>query len=179
MIYYSIPYDVNKNIGKYYNSFMSLLPSNNDWACFIDGDAIFTTSKFGTQLNDIINKYQNVGVFVAVTNRIGCSWQKAPEVNADINDMSYHREIGNVLYKTKYNLCEDVTYKTNYLSGVMFLIKKSVWEKIGRFKDKGILGVDNDLHIKCQNNNILVYKMEGVYVYHWYRNNINTINHLI
>ena len=181
MIYYSIPYNSNKNIGVYYNNFMSILPNDNDWACFLDGDAVFTTTNFGNQLEDIISKYLDAGVFVGVTNRIGCTWQKVDIIDDTINTMDYHREIGKIIQNKYYDLCEDVTFKDdNLLSGVLFLIKKEVWKKIGGFKETGMLAIDNDLHLKCRNNNIKVYKMEGVYVYHWYRNNNRkNIEHLI
>lgn len=172
MIYYSIPFDSTKNLGVYYNKFMSILPNDNDFGCFIDADAMFTTHTYGKQLEDIAKEYPQVGVFVGVTNRIGCKWQLAPEADRVTNDVKYHREFGEALLKNKYLYCEDVTHKPKeyVLSGFLIMIKKSTWKKIGGFKETGMLGVDNDIHWKCQDHNIPVYKMDGVYLYHWYRN---------
>ena len=36
MIYYTVPYDSNKNIGEYYNNFVDIVPNDNDYICFID-----------------------------------------------------------------------------------------------------------------------------------------------
>jgi len=173
MIYYSVPFDSTKNIGIYYNKFVSILPNDNDWACFIDADAMFTTDNYDKQLNDIINKYKDAGVFVGVTNRVACKWQVVENVNKLSNNIKYHQEFGKQMYKNFYDKCEDVTYKPKLevLSGVLILIKKQTWIDIKGFDEQGMLGIDNDLHWKCQQNNIKVYKMNGVYVYHWYRNN--------
>lgn len=172
MIYYSIPFDSTKNIGKYYNSFLDILPNDDDYACFIDADAMFTTYYYGKQLEDIVEKYPEAGVLVGITNRIGCKWQQAKGADATTNDIQYHREVGKRFFDTKYSYCEDVTNKPKLevLSGVLMMIKKSTWKKIGGFKEDGMLGIDNDIHWKCQDYGEKIYKMDGVYVYHWYRN---------
>ena len=57
MIYTHIPYapkESDKNIGFAYNKFMEMLPSEGDWGCFLDHDAMFTTKSWYKQLNDII-----------------------------------------------------------------------------------------------------------------------------
>ncbi|HEY9702359.1 MAG TPA: hypothetical protein V6C58_07930, partial [Allocoleopsis sp.] len=51
----------------------------------------------------------------------------------------------------------------------LILLQKKVWQKIGKFVENGMLGVDNDLHRKIQNNNEKLFIMKGVYLYHWYR----------
>jgi GT2 family glycosyltransferase len=173
MIYYSIPYDSGKNLGVYYNSFMDLL-SHEDFACFLDGDVIFTTTFFGSQLQNIINTAPDCGLFYCLTNRIGCPWQRA-NVDRMSNDMSYHRTIGKHLAETEATTCKDVSKETFPASGPLILVKKSLWEEVGKFHDQGMLGVDNDFFRKAQSVGAKILLMEGVYVYHWYRNN-NPLN---
>ena len=98
MIFYSIPYNTNKNIGKYYNDFMRILPNDDDYACFVDGDTIFTTENYGNIIEEITKEYSHIGCFTATTNRVGCEWQIAPKVDMKNNDMRYHRVFG---YKTQ------------------------------------------------------------------------------
>ena len=179
MIFYSIPYDINKDIGKYYNAFMEKL-SEDDYACFIDGDAMFTTNTFGTQLYDIVNKYKDVGYFTCYTNRVACKWQILDIVNKKNNDTEYHRNIGLKLQKEKYDQCTDVTNNKYLMSGVLILIRKSEWQSVGGFDENGMIGVDNNFHDKMKKHNYKLYRMDGVYVYHWYRNNIwKNHNHLL
>lgn len=172
MIYYSIPWDTTKNIGKYYNKFMRALPNDDDFACFLDGDAMFTTQFFGKQLEEIIYKYPECGCFTAKANRIGCLWQRQDGVDWENNDINYHRDKGKEFQYELYDEIKDVSNVTRMevLGGVLILIKKSTWEKIGKFKEDGMLGVDNDIHWKCMDNEEKVYLMKGVYLYHYYRN---------
>jgi len=181
-IYYSIPYDINKNIGKYYNDFMKVLPNDNDYACFVDADTIFTTTDYGHIIQQIIIENPNVGVFTSVTNRIGCKWQLTPETNWDNDDMTYHRKLGRKLQDELGTQCED---KSNVgakepFSGILILVKKSTWKKVGGFLEEGMLGVDNDFSRKLQNFNEKIFLMKGIYLYHWYRGgNSSDSKHLL
>jgi len=171
MIYYSIPYSTEKNIGKYYNDFMKALPSDDDYACFVDGDTIFTTSDYGSVIDRAIKENPDVGCFTCLTNRIGCKWQILPGVDQDNNDMKYHRDLGRRIQTIFGTICEDVTDKPDneVMSGLLILIKKSAWKKIGGFKEAGMLGIDNDLHWKLKRKKQKIYLMRGIYLFHWYR----------
>jgi len=178
-IYYTIPYDTNKNLGKYYNDFMKLLPNDDDFACFVDGDTIFTTYNYGLILEKTIERYPQIGCFTAMTNRVNCKWQIAPGINQDSNDIEYHRKYGNDILNIYDTFCEDVTNKQLF-SGFLILLNKKTWEKVGGFLENGMLGVDNDLHKKLIRHDEKMYLMKGVYLYHWYRNNKNKeIKHLL
>ena len=171
MIYYSIPYSSEKNIGKYYNDFMKVLPNDDDFACFVDGDTIFTTPDFGSIIESVVLEYPEIECFTCLTNRVGCKWQVLPGIDYDNNDMNYHREIGNSLKIIYSNTCEDVTNvsKWEVMSGVLILISKRLWKKIGGFREDGMLGIDNDLHWKIQQHKEKIYLMKGLYLFHWYR----------
>jgi len=172
MIHTCIPYtpkELGNNLGWAYNNFMELLPED-DWACFLDHDATFTTRYWYYQLEDIIKKYQDVGLYTCLTNRIGNFQQLVKGVDKENHDIKYHRQIGKQLQENYY---DDVFSITNPLSGVIILISKKTWRTVGGFID-GFLGVDNDIHKKCLSNNIKVGLMAGVYVYHWYRGDGDT-----
>ena len=181
MIYYSIPYDMDKNIGAYYNREMELLPNEIDFRCFTDGDSMFTTETYGHALMDYVEKYPECGVFVCMTNRIGCEWQQQPGVDQNDHDIRYHRRTGEKIQADRYLEIEDVTDKPHgkVLGGVLILIRKDVWRKIGKFKESGILGVDNHLHWACQEYGEKVYLMKGIYAYHWYRGQTGDKTHLL
>jgi GT2 family glycosyltransferase len=171
MIYYSVPYSTDKNLGKYYNDFMKLLPNEDDYACFVDGDTIFTTANYGHIIEQVVKENPEVGCFTCYTNRIGCKWQILPGVDTDTNDIKYHRDLGRNIQTIFGTICEDVTNvkKGEVMSGLLILLKKSTWIKIGGFKEDGMLGIDNDLHWKLQKYNEKIYIMKGIYLYHWYR----------
>jgi len=175
MIHTYIPYTPKKlgnNLGWAYNNFMKLLPED-DWACFLDHDATFTTRYWYHQLENIIKKHSEVGLYTCLTNRIGNLQQLVNGIDKENHDIKYHRQIGKQLQEEHYG---DVFSITNPLSGVIILISKKTWKTVGGFID-GFLGVDNDIHKKCLDNNIKVGLMGGVYVYHWYRGD-GDVSHL-
>jgi len=170
-IWYNIPWSSEKDLGKAYNDFMRLIP-NDDYACFIDRDAMFLTPFYGKQLIDIVNANKDCGIFVAKANRIGCQWQREPKMWDEL-DMGKHIQKATELFTTKYDECTEVSTPPiggNYLGGFLMLVSKKVWEKVGGFKEGiGMLGVDNELHYAAQRHNEKILLMNGVYLYHWYR----------
>jgi len=188
MIYTHIPYaprDHNLDLGWAYANFMDKL-GIDDWACFMDHDAMFTTINWHQQLMDIISLYPEAGCFTCMTNRVGnpiqiagydMGWlanesdpkqkhRKLLYAKFDNHDIRNHRKIGKGLFENYYS--DVMELDANHLmSGVLILISKKIWKTI-KYKS-GFLGIDNDLHSQCLKNGYKVYLMKGVYVYHWYR----------
>ncbi len=169
MIYCNIPYcpsSKGKDLGFAYNAFMGLL-KDGDYAVFLDHDACFTTYDWYPQLEQIIKQNPTVGAFTGVTNRVYCKWQLA-NVDRTTNDIVYHRQMGKEI-QTKSRLV--VTNRTNHpwMSGMLIVIKKSCWKKIGGFRN-GVLGVDNDFHMRLRKHHEKLFCIEGLYVYHYYSN---------
>jgi GT2 family glycosyltransferase len=181
MIHFIIPWNTEKNIGVSYNSSMKLI-GDEDYICFIDADACFTTHFFGKQIEDIVKKYPECGFFTCYTNRVGCTWQLYGDPKS--NDISEHRQIGLELYNNFYDSVTQIQDQVNALSGVLMLISKKVWSDIGGFKEDDMLGVDNEFYFKALSQNKIIYRMNGVYLYHWYRGgdmsrNIQSKKHLL
>jgi GT2 family glycosyltransferase len=178
MIIYPSPYSTEKNIGKHYNQVMSILPNSSDWACFIDGDAMFTTIDFGHQIEAVIKNNPDCGLFTAMTNRVGTKYQCVKGM-WDENDMRKHRMKGEELKKQHNTKCIDIT-DLSPISGVVILLKKQIWEKVAGFEENNMLGIDNSIHYRVANRGLKVKLMLGVYVYHWYRGGNRSYNkHLL
>ena len=167
MIFYTTPFNTDLNIGQYYNDFMSLV-GDDDYVCFLDGDVIFTTSDYGHIIDAVVKKNPDVDCFTCYTNRVNCKWQVHPDCDTESDDYTYHRQFGEKL-RDKYGTDTDDCTNKQLFSGMMFVIKKSSYNKIGGAKTKGMLGVDNDIHIKLKRNGMKLHLMKGVYVYHWHR----------
>ncbi|MHB1560028.1 MAG: glycosyltransferase [Isosphaeraceae bacterium] len=169
MIVTMIPYcprSQGRNLGFAYNELMARL-RDDDWACFIDHDACFTTQDWYAQLEEITASLTGPCVLTALTNRVGSHWQRAPGVDRDNHAMDYHRRIGRAIQAEARGTLRDVT-RESLMSGVVILLSKSTWVQLGGFED-GFLGVDNAIHQAARDRGIPVCLMEGVYVYHWYR----------
>lgn len=167
-----IAYSTEKDIGTEYNDYMELIP-DNDWACFIDHDAMFTTSDWYLQLYDIIRDNPEYSCFTAVTNRIGNPNQKFAGIDQNNHDIMYHRNIGKKAQQQYRTDVKDMADVKQLMSGVVMLVKKSAWKKVGGFK-KGFLGVDNYFHDSLNKEGLKTGLMKGVYVYHLYRANNDT-----
>jgi len=169
MIHTYIPFSPSEkklNLGWVYNNFMEIV-GEEDWVLFLDYDATFTTKYWYNQLEDIIKKNTDYGLFSSFMNRVGQPFQIPNGIDRNNHDMRYHRNVGKELQNINYDNVIQFPNNTP-LSGVVILISKKTWKDIGGFKE-GFLGVDNTLHRDCINNNIKVGLMSGFYVYHWYR----------
>ncbi len=168
MIYTFVPYSEKRppDLGQVCNKFMELLPNNDDWACLIDHDIMFTRRDWFHQLNDIIKKHPEYGCFVAMTNRIGSPWQKRGKLE-NSNDIREHRKLGELIQKAQYNEVIPPPHRSPF-SGFLILIKKAAWEKVkfGNGYD-GLCGVDNQFHKRLKHARCRVGLMLGVYVYHY------------
>ena len=188
MIYTQIAYaqsECGSNIGCAYNKIMDSIPSEDDWVCFLDHDAMFTTDNWMPQIQSIINTHSEIGAFGARTNRVGYSWQLVGNIDIDNHDIAYHRKIGKHIQSKYYDqLSTGATFEIPNsksskfsghmineprFSGTLILVKKKTWSKIGGFKEEGFLEVDDDFRKRLSDNKIKFAIMDGVYVYHWYR----------
>ena len=140
---------------------------DEDWACFIDHDACFTTYDWYTQLEEITAELTEPCVLTAVTNRVGSHWQLVPGVDPDNHCVTYHRQVGKAIQSASRHAIRDMSHES-LMSGVVILLSKETWRRLGKFAD-GFLGVDNAIHQAARDLGYRVYLMEGVYVYHWYR----------
>ena len=178
MIRYVIPFDTSKNIGKSYNEAFKGLNSS-DYICFVDGDSIFLDSHFGAKIQRIIDENPNINAATCMTNRVSCMWQIYNTANWFNDNMLDHNRFTNECWDNFGTSVIDVTDK-QLMSGVMILLKKETWEKIGGFNEVGMLGIDNDFHKRLINANEKLWLMQGIYIYHKYRfGDTNNKKHLL
>lgn len=169
--------DEGKYIGKAYNEYMKLVPDDS-WVCFLDHDAMFLTANsqpdlpnWQDQLYAVIQDNPEYSCFSVITNRIGNPDQRFAGIDQNNHDIQYHRRIGERAYDQHYTEVKDVT-NGHCISGVVMLVKKSAWKKVGGFKTdgpQGVLGVDNKFHLALKQAGCKIGLMKGVYCYHWYR----------
>jgi len=179
MIYYSTPYRSDKNIGKYYNDFMSLIPNDDDWVCFTDADTMFLTPFFG-QLIEESTSQKKYDVLTCFTNRIGNPKQNVELLDFSIknDDIQHHRAVAEMVQQKYGSKIEDFdswkshAYGKANMSGMLILRKKKVWNDC-KFID-GNLGVDNAFHEETRKNGYKVGIIKGLYIYHWYRGGNST-----
>ena len=206
MIYFNIPWAEDRDIANAYNQFMEIIPNDTDFACFIDADAMFLHEFFGSMLYEVIEKHPNKNFFCSYVSR--CAYDGSgvwaiptkEECNplgvsrdeiTQSNDIEFHKKVAKLLWqKNKTDLIEvnqsflnsrkTSSGDLSYFSGTCFLIRKSLWRKINKFKSiltdgfsRKLIGVDNRLHKDVLEAEESLYLMKGIYSYHWYRNSKN------
>ena len=165
------PMSMDKNIGATYNKFMGMV-NDDDWVCFLDHDAMFTTHAWYKQLEQVVERIEEaklpIGLLTAVTNRIGNVEQiifNKISAEAQNHDMYFHRKIGR---ERMIEFGISGREATNLISGIVMLTSKKAWKETGGFKD-GFLGVDNDYDLQVRKAGYKTVILDGLYVYHWYR----------
>jgi len=163
-IYYFSPFATDKNLGGAYNRYMELLPNDDDWACFTDGDTMFLCADYGQQILNVIKKYPDAGMLTCYTNRVGNIAQLYQGVMGQIADIRYHKRLAQQIWnKNKTN----VIRLSKPISGHMMIIKKKTWLN-NKFVN-GLLGVDNKISEDLIKKKLPIYLMKGVYILHYYR----------
>jgi len=164
MIYYFTPYSLDKNLGAAYNHYMELLPNDDDWACFTDGDTMFLSSDFGHIINEVVEKFPDTGMFTCYTNRVSNKFQRYGGGFSEVADIRHHRNIAIVCERTGRGKILELN---GMISGMMMIIQKKTWYDFP-FKD-GLLSVDNDISKRLLIAGEKILLIKGIYLLHYYR----------
>lgn len=167
---YCYPYSYNKNVGDAYNREFETV-GDGDWVCLTDADAMFLTPDYGHQIGYTItqcNKIYDNYILTCYTNRVGCKFQRHPQVGLfDEKDLTKHRILANTLHKKNF---AKVTELEAPISGMCMIIPKKIWDEI-KFENEGILGVDHKFSNTVLERGYKILRMDGLYILHYYRMN--------
>lgn len=167
MIIDNPPYDHNGNIADAYNAIFKRA-RKGDWIVIRDGDTQWTTRYYGDHLKELIEAHPEFEAFTCITNRINNKHQKARSIDRNNDDMRYHCNKGEAFWKRYGTEGADVTYNCGLISGVMIMIKKELWDRMGGVQKRGMLGIDNEIHKNIRTFNGRIFLSRGIYIYHRY-----------
>lgn len=156
-----MPYSPTGDLGAEYNRVMARL-GLDEWALFIDHDAMMLTNDAWDLLRDAIRRYPNAGAFVCWTNRAGNMRQKAKGAPKG-DDLAQHTAYAGELRKRHGTSVTDVT--GSEMTGVWFATSSAAWHKVGGFRG-GFGGVDNTYAAMLNAAGLATYRLDGLYVYH-------------
>jgi GT2 family glycosyltransferase len=163
-IYYFTPYSLDKNLGAAYNQYMELLPSDDDWACFLDGDTMFLTFDWGHLIQSAVESHPEAGMFTCYTNRVNNPNQCYRKYFSENRNIVAHRNIAKVCRETCKNRVKQLTRS---ISGMMMIIQKKTWKQFPFIE--GIIGVDTDISKRLLAGGKKIFLIESVYLLHYYR----------
>jgi hypothetical protein len=165
MIYYFTPF-TKGDLGQAYNHYCNLVPDDNDWITFVDGDVMQLHLNWGDIWSNIINQNKDAGIITCLTNR--AVKNNKDQVCLDMyneQNISQHRIYAQKLLNTnQYQTKEMIGH---CLSGFFFSFTKKTWKEVGGF-DSGLLHVDTKFYYKVKSIKKCVVS-KGFYVLHYYR----------
>lgn len=171
MIYFFTPYSFEKKLFEAYDAYIKLLPGENDWACFLDGDALFFENNFGHQIQEYINAQPEAGILTSYASRCGYKYM-VPEDNDQENDsIKYHRKRSQEIYERYHGQVKEIS---KHISGHLICIKKSTWllirdELLIVCAGADLLGVDTQITNIILGHGLKIFLMKGIYLFHYFR----------
>ncbi len=171
MIYFFTPYSTTGKLLEAYDHYMSLLPNDNDWACFMDGDIMFLRSDFGHVIKEYTEKYPDTGIFTCFASRCFYPAQVPNEVDQKNDSIKYHRKICET-HHIHHHL--HVKQINRQIAGHLMVINKKIWQTIrtkvfSRAAHETIEGVDTAISRAVLELELPILLMKGLYVMHYFR----------
>lgn len=172
------PYDLNKDLGRAYNESMRLIP-DGDWACLCDYDTMFLTPDCGAILHEYAQRFAHAGLMTCYTNRVHETAvdQLYAQRISENPDIKSHIQIAEAQRRYLYK----ATPISHSISGYLMMVKKEIWKQIPFVERVGCLSVDNIFSDQVLLNNLSIYRMDGLYLFHTYRmkNGVKDKSHLL
>lgn len=159
------PYREDRNLGRAYNEAFSLI-GEDDYLIVTDYDVLYLLPDQLKHITEYTRHYPECDLFVCWANRT--FEQNSQIYNGKINenaDMRKHLQIAKSVYKNLYN----VTRVYQDISGFLMVIPKRTWNEIKFTEDLKCLGVDTLFSQRLLAANKIIYRMDGIYVWHTYR----------
>lgn len=169
MIRYITPYSTERNklgypnIGGIYNKCISELP-DDCFVCIRDGDTMFLTPDWGHHIKEIIDENKDFDLITCVTNRVGLNTHTCGEYFFNCTDISEHIDH----CKTRRTAFKNEVTKSNIAPGYFMIFHKSLWKKVGGFKENSIT-FDKIFSNKVLNSGGKIGIATGLYIFHLYR----------
>lgn len=150
------------NIGKAYNEAIAELP-DDCWIVLRDGDTMFLTHDWGSQIEAIIKANPYYDLITCMTNRLGISDQL---LYGEINDY----EIGDQIDVAKACWTNHGTevVPAKLAAGLCMIFHKSIWVKAKGFPEHSIT-FDRVFSERVINNGGKIGIAKGLYIFHLYR----------
>lgn len=163
MIWYSNPYDRQKNIGRALNEFCSRVP-DGEWICLQDGDIMYLTDHWGSQIEDIVKDNNEYSLIGCLTNRLRSPHQLHHGEFSTNSDILYHQVIAERLQNDHYS---KVVETQKGIAGMFMLFPKWIWQRVPFRQNSPAFDTFFCRQIRAKGGKIGIAK--GLYVFHKYR----------
>ncbi|HVZ97971.1 MAG TPA: hypothetical protein VG847_13910 [Chitinophagaceae bacterium] len=178
MILACSPYRTDRNLGKAYNEALALMNEGDEAMILMDYDVLILLPDQLFHIHEYVRLYPEGDMFVCWGSRTfpGNAQLYKDKVSTDPN-INNHISIARDCYKHLYN----VTPVKQDISGFLMVIRRRLFREIKFAEDLKCLGVDTLFSRKALDAGKIIYRMDGIYVWHTYRleKGINDKKHLV
>lgn len=162
-IFYGTPWRTG-DIGGGINEFVAALPRDS-WVCIRDGDTLFLTSDWGTQVEQIIARSgAHFSVIGAMANRLASPYQLHGGAISECGDITTHREIAQQRWREHGAAVREVP---GPIAGMCMLFHRRVWERVP-FPEHSIF-FDKIFCSRVRHEGGRLGVALGLYLFHLYR----------
>ncbi len=176
-ITFPTPYRLDKNLAKAYNDEFKKV-NDDDYVCLRDYDTLFLLPETIADIYGYVERNPDKDLFTCYGNRnhFNLKEQILNGVISDDADIIHHIDLAIKQREQLYKL----TIVTGHLSGFFMLISKRLWKEMQFYENRKCLGVDTAFSMRLRTRNKIVYRMDGIYLFHTYRlkNGVNNRSHL-
>lgn len=167
MLHFFQPQQIDGSLGRGYNYYMGLIPSDDHWAVLQDYDTMFLYHP-EELIKRAIKEYPDTGMFTCYTNRIGNPSQLLNGKISPQRDILAHHDLASRVHNLKLWECTELMEP---VSGFCMIIKKSTWKQLRFNEDQKLLGVDTDFSRLLLSRGKKIRRINGLYMFHFYRMN--------
>lgn len=179
MIFDTIPFDSQKNLGKAYNHTCKHAPEDS-WIILRDYDTLILLPDTKTHIEEYVKRDPDINkVYTCFANR---NHPTLPQqilggVMSENTDINFHI---NLAVNQRQWLYQTTEIKGN-IAGFFMLLNKRLWQEIKFQENFKSLGVDFAFCRALREKKKTILRMEGIYIWHTYRlqNGVNNKNHLL
>lgn len=182
MVYYFTPYSLEKKLFDAFDHYMTLLPKDDDWACFLDGDTAFLRPDWGRVIDEYVRRYPGTGLFTCYASRCHYLCQRVEDADMCNDSILYHKDIADRLATGRFEVVE----VKRRVAGHLLLIKKSTWKRIRNAvavmtRNKKVLGIDTKISSAVMASGFRILVMKDIYLFHYLRmkEGIDNKSHLL
>lgn len=164
-VHISTPYRTDKNLGKAYNETLSSIP-DGDAACVLDYDVMLLTPDAGAIISEYAIRFPH-NLLTCFTNRVSPLSKKQLLGGTVSNDPDVRNHIK--IAEKQRTLLYSASPVNRDISGFLMVIPKSLWKDYPFDESGKCLGVDTYYGRRIREAGRIIYRMNGLYVFHAYR----------
>lgn len=163
-IFYSNPYNIDKNVGKSYNDFIkSLKAEPEDWIVIQDGDICYLTPDWGVRIEKALREEgNNFGLIGCYTNRLSVKGLLHNKECSEDFDIKNHHRIA-LTYTG-----EGIEPYKGIIAGFFMAFQVKTWQRVGGFVEKNI-SCDSIFNSMIKELGLKSGLIRSLYVFHLYR----------